>query len=80
MSLSWYNLTMRGPDTGPCPSFMDIIIYISDKFLMPAVATKAQQSIEKVQYSTILSIHTYIQELQTLSTHIFMPIDEYTLR
>ena len=59
---------------------MDIIFYISNEFLTSAVATKAQQSIEKVQYSTALSIHTYIQELQTLSTHVFMLINEYTLR
>ena len=59
---------------------MDMIFYISDKFLTPAAATKAQQSIEKVQYSIALSIHTYIRELQTLSTHVFMPINEYTLR
>ena len=60
-------------------SFLDTVICLSDEFLTPAAATKAQQSWEKVQYSSMLGIRTYIQELQTLSNHVFMPIDEYTL-
>jgi hypothetical protein len=53
---------------------------ISDKFLMPVAATKVQQSLEKVQYSSMLRIHTHVHKLQTISNHIFMPIDKYTLQ
>jgi hypothetical protein len=59
---------------------LDTIICISDEFLTPAAATRAQQSLEKVQYSSTLGIRTYVRELKTLCNHIFMPIDEYTLR
>ena len=79
-ALSWYNLTMRGPLSGPKLSFLDTVIYLSDEFLTPAAATKAQQSWEKVQYSPTLGIRAFVRELQTLSNHVFMPIDEYTLR
>jgi len=47
-ALSWYNLNMRGPTSGPRLSFMEMILRISDEFLTPAAATKAQQSLEKV--------------------------------
>jgi hypothetical protein len=78
-ALGWYNLNMRGPLSGPKLSFLDTILCISDEFLMPAAATKAQQSLEKVQYSSTHGIRSYVQEIQTLSNHVFMPIDEYTL-
>jgi hypothetical protein len=70
-ALSWYNITMRGPLSGPKLLFLDMVIYLSNKFLTPVAATKAQQSWEKVQYSPTLGIHA--QELQTLSNHVFMP-------
>jgi hypothetical protein len=79
-ALSWYDLTMRGPLSGPRLSFLDTVIYLSDEFLTPAAATKAQQSWEKVQYSSTLGIRAFVRELQALSNHVFMPIDEYTLR
>jgi hypothetical protein len=50
-ALSWYDLTMRGPLSGPKLSFLDTVICLSDKFLTPVATTKAQQSWEKVQYS-----------------------------
>lgn len=71
---------MRGPLSGPRLSFLNTITSIADKFLTPAAATKAQQSLEKVQYLMTLGIRTYVHKLQTLSNHVFMPIDEYTLR
>src|SRR6266849_2168905 len=79
-ALGWFNLNMRGPLSGPRLTFLDVITSIADEFLTPAAATRAQQSLEKIQYSTTLGIRTYVRELQTLSNHIFMPIDEYTLR
>src|SRR5271169_3359385 len=56
------------------------ILAISDEFLTPASATKAQQNLERVMYTTTLGIRAYVREVQNLSRHIFMPIDEYTLR
>jgi hypothetical protein len=79
-ALSWYNLNMRGPLSGPPLTFLDTIINVSDEFITPASATRAQQSFDRVKYSRSLGIRTYVRELQTLSTHIFMTIDEYTLR
>ena len=79
-ALSWYNLNMREPTSGPRLSFMEMILRISDEFLTPAAATKAQQSLEKVRYSTTLGIRAYVRELETPSDHVFMPVDGYTLR
>jgi len=79
-ALGWYQLTLRGPTSGASLSFMETVIRISDEFLTPAAATKAQQTLEKVQYSPTLGIRTYVRELQALANHVFMPIDEYTLR
>jgi hypothetical protein len=78
-AFSWYNLNMRGLLSRPRLSFLNTILAVSDKFLTPAAATKAQQNLEKVQYSSTLGICAYIRELQTLCNHVFMPIDEYTL-
>src|SRR5271169_3827342 len=66
--------------SGPCISFLDVILAISDEFLTPASATKAQQNLERVTYTTTLGICAYVREVQNLSRHVFMPIDEYTLR
>jgi hypothetical protein len=71
---------MRGPLSGPKLSFLDMILCISNEFLTPAAATKAQQSLKKVQYSSTHRIGSYIREIQTLSNHVFMPINEYTLQ
>jgi hypothetical protein len=55
---------------------MNTILTVSDEFLTPAAATKAQQNLEEVQYSSTLGIRAYVREL---CNHVFMPIDEYTL-
>ena len=79
-TLSWYNLNKRGPWSGAPDSFLETVTQILDEFLTPAVATKAQQGFDRVKYTQNLGICAYICELQTLSNHIFMPIDEYTLQ
>src|SRR6266852_7488790 len=79
-ALNWFDLNMRGPLSGPCLNFENEILRVTDEFLTPAVATKAQRSLEQVQYSTTNGICAYVHDLQTLYTHIFMPIDKFTLR
>ena len=78
-ALNWFDHNMRGPLSGPRLNFENAILQITDEFLMPAAATKAQHSLERVQYSTTNGICAYVCDLQTLSTHVFMPIDEFTL-
>jgi len=75
-ALRWYNLNMRGPLSGQRISFLDVILAISDEFLTPASATKAQQNMERVTYTTTLGIRAYVREVQNLSRHVFMPIDD----
>ena len=42
--------------------------------------TKAQRSFDKVTYTKDKGIRAYTRELQMISKHILLPIDEYTLR
>jgi len=79
-ALSWYNLNLRGPLRLEPNSFLDMVIHVSNEFITPAAATKAQQSFDRVQYTRAQGIRSYVRELHTLSYHIFMPIDEFTLR
>ena len=79
-ALNWFDLNMRGPLSGPRLNFESAILRVTDEFLTPAAATKAQRSLERVQYSTTNGIRAYVRDLQTLSTHVFMPIDEFSLR
>ena len=77
---SWYNLNIQGPLCEGRTSFTETIIWISDEFLTPASAMKAQQSFDRVKYARSRGIHSFVRELQTLSSHIFLVVDEYTLR
>jgi hypothetical protein len=77
---SWYNLNIRGPLCERPASFTDTILRISDEFLTPASATKAQQSFDRVKYSRSRGIRSFVREMQTLSSHIFLVVDEYSLR
>src|SRR5271170_2066135 len=79
-ALSWYNLNLRGPLRLEPNSFLDMVIHVSNEFITPAAATKAQQSFDRVQYTRAQGIRSYVRELNTLSYHIFMPIEEFTLR
>src|SRR5271154_2907875 len=78
--LSWYNLNLRGPLRLEPNSFLDMVIHVSNEFITPAAAPKAQQSFDRVQYTRAQGIRSYVRELHTLSYQIFMPIDEFTLR
>ncbi len=77
---SWYNLNIRGPLCERRTSFTETVLRISDEFLTPASATKAQQSFDRVKYARSRGIRSFVRELQTLSSHIFLVVDEYTLR
>src|SRR5271154_6632113 len=79
-ALSWYNLNLRGSLRLEPNSFLDMVMHVSNEFITPAAATKAQQSFDRVQYTRAQGIRSYVRELHTLSYHIFMPIDEFTLR
>jgi hypothetical protein len=60
-------------------AFTDTILRISDEFLTPASATKAQQSFDRVKYARSRGIHSFVREMQTLSSHIFLVVDKYSL-
>jgi hypothetical protein len=62
------------------PKFLDVILGLANMFIMPATAAKAQQSFDRITYSRKEGIRAFAQELKMLSSHILMPIDEYTLQ
>jgi hypothetical protein len=72
--------------TGTCglhafpPAFITILLKLAEMFVMPAAVTKAQCSFDKITYTKDKGIRAYICELQMISKHILLPIDEYTLR
>ena len=80
---TWYNTTIC---TGTCglhafpPVFLMILLNLADTFITPAAVTKAQCSFDKVTYTKDKGIRAYTHELQMISKHILLPIDEYTLR
>jgi hypothetical protein len=51
-------------------------------FITPAAVMKAQCSFDKITYTCTKDkgIRAYIRELQMISKHILLPIDEYTLQ
>ena len=61
------------------PDFITILLRLADYFITPAVVTKAQSGFDKVIYTTTVGIQAYICELERISKHILLPIDEYTL-
>jgi hypothetical protein len=79
--VSWFDLNMRGPlsATGP-QTFLDTVLRISDEFITPAAATRAQQSFDRVKYSRTTGVRAYMRELEMLSHHVFLHIDKYSLR
>ena len=52
---------------------------MADAFISPAVATWAQQRFNQITYSRQKGILSYVRELQMVSYHILLPVDEYTL-
>src|SRR5271169_83997 len=43
-ALSWYNLNLRGPLRLEPNSFLDMVIHVSNEFITPAAATKAEEA------------------------------------
>jgi hypothetical protein len=80
---TWYNMSIQmgmcGLHTFP-PAFITILLKLAETFVMPAAVTKAQCSFDKIAYTKDKGIRAYIRELQMISKHILLPIDEYTLR
>jgi hypothetical protein len=62
------------------PAFIMILLKLAETFVMPAAVTKAQRSFNKITYTKDKGIRAYVRELQMISKHILLPIDEYTLR
>jgi hypothetical protein len=80
---TWYDMTiqtgMRGLHMFP-PAFLTILLKLADTFVTPAAVMKAQRSFDKITYTKDKGIRAYVRELQMISKHILLPIDEYTLR
>jgi len=62
------------------PGFITILLNLADRFITPAAVTKAQRGFDKITYTKDKGILAYVRELQLISKHILLPIDEYTLR
>jgi hypothetical protein len=79
---TWYDMTIQTGTHGlhvfP-PAFLTILLKLADTFIAPAAVTKAQCSFDKITYTKDKGIRAYICELQMISKHILLPIDEYTL-
>ena len=56
-----------------------ILLRLADCCITPAVVTKAQSGFDKVIYTTTVGIQAYVCELERISKHILLPINEYTL-
>jgi hypothetical protein len=57
-----------------------ILLKLADTFITPAAVTKAQHSFDRITYTKDKGIRAYVRELQMISKHILLPINEYTLR
>ena len=79
---TWYEYSvrtgMRSIHTFP-PDFITILLRLVDCFITPAMVTKAQSSFDKVVYTMTVGVQAYVRELERISKHILLPIDEYTL-
>jgi hypothetical protein len=60
------------------PTFLMILLKLADTFITPAAVTKAQCSFDKITYTKDKGIRAYFCELQMISKHILLPIDEHT--
>jgi hypothetical protein len=79
---TWYDTSIQTGMRGLhafSPAFVTILLKLADTFVMPAVVTKAQHSFNKIAYTKDKGIRAYVRELQMISKHILLPIDEYTL-
>jgi hypothetical protein len=79
----WFDTTIRPNQISrhrEMPNFIDTITRLADAFITPAAATRSQQSFERVRYDSDKGIRAYVRELQMISYHLLMPVDEYTLR
>ena len=61
------------------PDFITILLRLTDRFITPTAVTKAQSGFDKVAYTTTVGIQAYVRELERISKHILLPIDEYML-
>ena len=52
---------------------------MADAFISPATAMRVQQRFDQIMYSRQKGILSYIRELQMVSYHILLPVDEYML-
>ena len=79
---TWYEHSVRtgtrSIHTFPL-DFIMILLRLADRFITPAAVTKAQSGFDKVIYTMTVGIQAYIRELERISKHILLPIDEYTL-
>jgi hypothetical protein len=80
---TWYDMSIptgtHGLHTFPS-AFIMILLKLAETFVMPAAVMKAQCSFNKIAYTKDKGIRAYVHELQMISKHILLPIDEYTLR
>jgi hypothetical protein len=79
----WFDTTIRPSRPGGYREmfkFIDVMLRLSDAFITPAAATRSQQSFERVTYNSEKGIRAYVRELQIISYHLLMPVDEYTSR
>lgn len=74
----WYHLHYQRGSTEP--SFREIIHILADRFITPAAAIRAQHKFERVKYSLQAGIRAYLSDLEIHSSHMFLQIDEYSLR
>ena len=77
----WYHLYFRKESTrAPALGFANIIHSLADRFITPAAAIRAQNNFERVKYRLERGIRTFITELEIHASHMFQPVDDYTMR
>jgi hypothetical protein len=80
---AWFDTTIRrgAPhNADDRMTFIQAVFIMADAFISPAAATRAQQRFDQITYSRRKGILSYVRELQMVSYHILLPVDEYTLR
>jgi hypothetical protein len=80
---AWFDTTIRrgAPNnTEDRITFIQAIFRMADAFISPAAATRAQQRFDQITYARRKGILSYVRELQMVSYHVLLPVDEYTLR
>ena len=80
---AWFDTTIqRGApnNTEDRITFIQAVFKMADAFISPAAAMRAQQRFNQITYSRQKGILSYVRELQMVSYHILLLVDEYTLQ